>query len=425
MRFYFFAKVRNFVRICFTIVLQICKHLITFRPVVNYRRKDGTYAVRIRVTFARRSRYLATTLVAYPEQLTRSGKIRDAALNAAADNLVRDMRAAAASLNPFALEGRDVDYVCDYIRQRLRGSSFRLDFFEWADEWLAGKAPSTAGVYRTAVNNFARHLGRRSVDINDITKAMLQDYLLHAEGLRKDRSAGANARQLLLLSIIYAAARKRYNDGEVVNIPRQPFDGLDLRLPPSDGEDALDIDTMQRVIDARPADPRQAIALAAFVVSFGTMGANLADMYAARKFSGDVWRYDRLKTHNLRADHAHLEVVIEPRLAYHLSLLTGAGPLWLPALRRGNTFKTAAIAVNKGLRAWADENGVDRFTFYAARHTFATAARGPAGVEKATVDECLAHVGDFDLADIYAQRDWARINEANRRTLDLFSWAVD
>lgn len=399
--------------------------MITFKPVVNYRRRDGTFAVRIRVTYARRSRYLPTTLVAYPEQLTRSGKIRDGALLAAADNLVRQMRTAAASLNPFALEGRDVDFVCDYIRQQLRGSSFRLDFFAFADEWLANKTPSTAGVYRTAVNAFARYLGERRLDVNDITRQLLQDFQRNADGLRPDRSEGANARQLALLGAIFAAARRRYNDGDVVLIPRQPFDGLDLRRPPARGQRALDVQTMQRIIDARPDDRRQAVALAAFVVSFGTMGANFADMYAARKFAGDVWKYERTKTRQRRADRARVEVVVDRRLAYHLSVLAGAGAYWLPALRRGNTIKTAAIAVNRALRAWASANDLPPFSFYAARHTFATTARGVAGIEKATVDEMLAHVGDFALADIYAQRDWARINAANARTLDVFSWAAD
>lgn len=31
---------------------------------------------------------------------------------------------------------------------------------------------------------------------------------------------------------------------------------------------------------------------------------------------------------------------------------------------------------------------------------------------------------DYALADIYAERDWGRINEANRRVLDLFSWGA-
>lgn len=51
----------------------------------------------------------------------------------------------------------------------------------------------------------------------------------------------------------------------------------------------------------------------------------------------------------------------------------------------------------------------------------ATLAR-KAGVEKALVDECLCHVGDFQLTDIYAERDWDLINGANEKVLALFRW---
>ena len=51
----------------------------------------------------------------------------------------------------------------------------------------------------------------------------------------------------------------------------------------------------------------------------------------------------------------------------------------------------------------------------------ATLAR-KAGVEKATVDECLCHIGDFKVTDIYLERDWDLLDRANRRVLALFRW---
>lgn len=395
--------------------------MITFKPCVTYRRRDGTYAVRIRVTFARRSRYLSTTLTAYPEQLTRSGKLRDGALIASADALVRQMREAVAELNPFALEGRDVDWVVGWLRRRLRGSEFRLDFFAFADDFIAGKRAGTGKVYLTAVNAFARYLGKREIDINDITRPLVQGFVRDADGIRPDRSEGANARNARNLSIIFRAARAIYNDGDEVKIPRTPFDGVDLRTPPAQGQKALDIETMQRIISARPDESQQAVALAAFVVSFGTMGANLADLWSAGKVTGDVWKYERTKTRDRRQDKARVVVDIDRRLAYHLSVLMGPGRWWLPALHTKSTYSDDAREINRQLRRWQIRENLPSFTFYAARHSFATIARG-LGIEKATVDECLAHVGDFRIADIYAERDWARINGANRRVLDLFNW---
>ena len=43
-------------------------------------------------------------------------------------------------------------------------------------------------------------------------------------------------------------------------------------------------------------------------------------------------------------------------------------------------------------------------------------------MDKATIDECLAHVGSLRTADIYIEKDWDVINAANRKVLALFSW---
>lgn len=390
--------------------------MITFKPCVTYKRRDGTYQVRIRVTFARKSRYLPTTLTAYPQQLTRSLRLRDPALIASADNLVRSMREAVADLNPFAIEGRSVDWVCDYIKMKMRGASFRLNFFDFGEEWLKSKHPSTAELYGQSLTAFARFLGHRDLDINDI-----DGHLLRRFSATYAKTATAN-RHLSRLGSIFAAARKRYNEGEEVLIPRTPFENLDLRLPAAQGQRSLGVEMMQRIISARPAEQRQAEALAVFVVSFGTMGANFADLWGARKFEGDVWVYERQKTRGRRADRARVEVQIDPRLSYHISVLQDASEWWLGVLHRLG--KDAALdACNRHLKEWARSQGVAEFSTYAARHSFATIGRSQ-GIEKATIDECLAHIGDFKVADIYAERDWGRINDARAKVLDLFSWEV-
>ena len=161
-----------------------------------------------------------------------------------------------------------------------------------------------------------------------------------------------------------------------------------------------------------------------FVVSFLTQGANLADLYRQRDFAGDVWRYNRKKTEHRRADGAEMRVTLQPELSEFVGRLRSAGPRgwWLPALHLlGTNADGCTLLVNRGLRSWCEREGLPPFTFYAARHTWATLARR-IGVEKATVDEALCHVGDFSVADIYAERAWHLHAEANRRVISLFSF---
>lgn len=44
------------------------------------------------------------------------------------------------------------------------------------------------------------------------------------------------------------------------------------------------------------------------------------------------------------------------------------------------------------------------------------------GGEKATIDECLCHVGELRMADIYIESDWSLLDAANRRVIDSLRW---
>lgn len=75
--------------------------------------------------------------------------------------------------------------------------------------------------------------------------------------------------------------------------------------------------------------------------------------------------------------------------------------------------------MNKQLKAWALSKGLEQgFTFYAIRKSWATIARSrPLCLEKATIDECLVHIGDYPVADIYIGRDWELLWEANEKVM--------
>ena len=46
------------------------------------------------------------------------------------------------------------------------------------------------------------------------------------------------------------------------------------------------------------------------------------------------------------------------------------------------------------------------------------------GIEKATIDEMLCHVGDMKMADVYIETDWEIHRRANERIMALFDWGA-
>ena len=228
------------------------------------------------------------------------------------------------------------------------------------------------------------------------------------------------------LAHIFNKAKERFNDEDegVIMIPRNPFSGLKLKHPPSKGQNSLGMELMQRVIEARHPLETVQTALDVFVLSFVLMGVNLADLYEAKR-AGRVWVYHRKKTRTRRADGAEMRVTVPKEARPILSRLqSGPDGWWLPALHKmAGKERYATAKVNKGLARWCEDEGIPVFTFYAARHTWATLARSKARVDKATVDECLCHIGDYKLTDIYLEPDWDLLDEANRKVLALFDWS--
>lgn len=415
--------------------------MITFKAIPSrYKRRDGLRAVSIRVTYDGRVRWLPTTIMCAAADLTRGGNIKSPDIIAKCNELTDRLRREAASLSPYDLEGRDVDWVMKTLTERMRAQDFRLDFFRWADTFLQSKTSGNRAKYETALNAFARYLGRREIDINDITHAMLVSFAEAADSgcklaysrsrgivqTDKPRTGAISPYYLAHLSHIFDAAKDKYNDedGGAVVIPRSPFRKLNMTPPhPTTGQKPLGVDTIQAMIDTPVGHPCRA-ALDVFLASLLLMGANIADLWDTTPPKGGKWVYFRTKTRNRRADHSRIECAILPVLRPIIGRL-GAGSsasVWLPVLKgMGGTASIAGQTVNRGLRRWASERGVEPFTLYAARHSFATLARR-CGVEKATVEDALGHVGDYKMADIYAERDWRLAEDALRRVAALFRW---
>lgn len=415
---------------------------IKMRPAVyaNHRRKDGSYPVKIVVYFKGKERKLPTNIVCQPKHLTRALHLKQDEPLFLAQEQIRIWQDACKDLTTFDLEHRDVDFVVNHIKARLTMEHFRLDFFSFAAEYIAPMKASTRATYVQAVNAFARYLNRDEIDINLITKAMVAEFMQYIEneplmywnkakqelvetkGEKGSRAQGP--RHVMKLARIFEAAKRKYNDedAEKILIPRSPFSNHDLRTAAPQGQKALPVDVIQRLILAKTDSSLIRGSIDAAVVSFGLMGANLADLYEGQEPEGNTWVYRRKKTRDRRADNAEMRVNVPSCIASYVSRLKGKDGVWLGRLQEmcPNPAHISGT-INKGLKQWCEQESIAPFTFYALRKSWATLARRE-GVEKALVDECLAHVGDYDLTDIYAERPWDRINEANRKVLALFDW---
>lgn len=392
----------------------------TFTHEVSpYKRRDGTYLIKYRVTHNRKTLRKPSGIYASASQLTKDRtRIKDQALLDIVNEAVGRLRMEAARV--VGAEFLSASQLWDAIKGReasLRG--FSCDFYAFADTFIASKEKGTQAGYIYALRALRKYTGKDTLDVNAIDKALVNGFRSWIEK-RNGKGCRASSAYLEKLRAIHNAARERYNDDDtgLVRIPRQPFKGT-IPAQPQTRHKALTLTQLRKVIFSTPTTSRGLIARDVFALSFYLIGMNTADLYALRRddLRDGVLTYRRAKTDSRRSDKAEMRVRVEPEAAAIIASYPGAEAL-LSFSERYATFNGFNWSVNKGLKEVGILAGVPDLTTYHARHTWATLARNECGIGKDTVAEALNHAGGT-VTDIYLARDFTRVWEANRAVLDL------
>ena len=197
-------------------------------------RKDGTYAVNIRIIHNREMRRLPTSVYLTKGQLSRDlNTIKDVKSEEIVQTRVMELRARLNEVSHADMMG--IEQLVAIIT-RPTTECFRLDLFDFSEQVTATMTERTAEGYTTALNAVKRFIGTDRLDINDITRAWVhrfRDFLenepaVQGKGMtykKKSRGSRAVSYYLGCIRHLHNQARMTYNDDEggQVFIPRQPF----------------------------------------------------------------------------------------------------------------------------------------------------------------------------------------------------------
>lgn len=399
---------------------------ITFKPIVyaSFRKVDGSYPVRIRVTFDRRSRWISTNICVTSSQLTKGLKIKDASVLDSLDTIIRDLRQSSQRINFFALQEMTVDDVVKFLLQN-NSQSFALDFPEFAKSVIATKGRGAKN-YTSALNALSSFMQSQRYDISTITSSTMtrfEDYLVATYG----RNARCVSLYTSSIAHLHQCARRQFNDEELglVRIGN-PFaryrcpaqrQGTHRNAPPA----IVQIMLLMR----HSLSGRERLGVDAFLISFALMGANAPDIYEMKKSRNDVIIYNRRKTRERRADNAEMRVRVESCVQSLFREYESRDDHLFSFASRYATFENFSRATNIGLSEFAKRLSLSvPLTLYVARHTWATIARSSVcNIDKSVVNDCICHVDSaMRVTDIYAEKDWRVIWNANAKVLNLFSW---
>lgn len=430
----------------------------TFKAAVypGDKKKDGTYNVKIRVTHQRKVRKVSTNLFATDEDLTRNTyKIKSEFLKDQTGAIITRWRKIVSELGVLT-DDMTVDDIIQHIdRREKNGNTFKLDFIKYGREVAGKKSSGTAPHYISALNCLCRYIHTDSIDISQITSTFLENFEAYIRdepvykysrktGIVKTSETKTNGRAVSsymeCIRHIHNEAKKEFNNEDIglINIPWSPFKKYQVKKPPKSKHKAQSVEVIQAIIDLpnyerRDGPPneltRRDLARDCFILSFALAGMNAADLYECVPQQYDskknILTYHRKKTRTRRADEAEMRIRIEPEITvlfekyrdpdgerlfrFHRHYSTSVG--------FNNALRVGLLQVQKAIAA-------EPFVFYAARHSWATIGRSKeVNIDKYTIHEGLNHVDDqMRVTDIYVEKDYRNIWEANAKILSVFNW---
>ena len=404
--------------------------MATFRFYAdNYTREDGLRAVRVRVYHNGSSTALSTPYFVDKTQVTKGGKIKDAAIVDACSELIRNWRNTITNYGS-AIEALDVKELVAMLKQS-KGDGVGLDIVEHIYKVAESKrAAQTRHNYRVVAASLSRYLDGRGLDINQLSHQVLSAY---EEWLRKDgKTPGTILQYMSLIKSAYNTACLWYNDEDAdkIVVTRQPFRRYKMPAVPVVAPRAIDLATLQAIANL-PTEPRfnsqRNLGRDLFMLSFGLGGINYADLYALPydALKGDYIEYKRQKTKHSRADEALYRVYIceevRPLLTRYLDPTRKRLFIFHRRFPAGNFPTKVSCAVKAVEKAVPFER---HYIYYSARHTYATLAYNVAGLDKYTVHELLNHADkEMKITDRYIERDWQRLFDAHAKVVRLVDWS--
>lgn len=417
---------------------------VTFDYVIfpHQKKKDGTNYIRIRVTHQRRSKYLKTNISVEASDITRTGNLKHEGKKDLVLAEIRKRREIVSKMPTRAIEAMSVEGIMNYIEAKLAElEEFRLNFAQYGMQLAQKKKSATMYNYKAAIACLCRFFGYEP-DISEINVRTMRAFeehirtearhahspkLGHSKEIEGNKSQRSAIKYTGIVRAIYKEARREYNDPDL-NIMRIPVDIFEYykvpRQKPSEHRD-IPAEWVQMMIDQRKSlRGRERLGVDVFLLSFGLMGINAADMFlSCEKPKDRIVHYFRAKTTDKRDDRAEMYVRIEDCIKPIYDEYRGISALF-DFSNRYATKASFILAVNSGIRQWIERNKLSDFTFYSARHTWATLGASKAvGIDYALVTEGLCHVDNARKMDsVYIRKDWERVWEANAKVLGLFKW---
>lgn len=411
--------------------------MATFKVIVRKgdRRKDGTWNVKIRVIHKREVKILSTPFYVTQSQITRGYAIKDFSVLDKLDKHLIELRSKVVKLG-FQVNDMNVDELISALESFSNKDIDIIEFMrEYARDLKESHRTNTSDIYNTAITSLYKFNGERPLYSYDLTAQFMYDYFMSIQHLKSNTIRS----YLICLRTMYHAAQLKYNndDAGIINIKHGVFKLI--KLPPQKETDreTLTVSQMQTLIDT-PYTGKWMFDFTKdmFLLSFMCFGINAKDLFFAKKdqYVDGILIYRRQKVVGKLGKESEMKIKVPEPAKVILNKYSGDSEYLIDFEGHERSIMVCRYIHGIFQEAGLEEPGdylsraghkKGKYVFYTNRHTMATLARNECGIDYMTVHKMLNHAtpNAFRTTDVYIQRDFSPLWEANEKLLSLFDWS--
>ncbi|QQT60952.1 site-specific integrase [Sphingobacterium multivorum] len=398
----------------------------------HHKKQDGTFNVKIRITHKGSTVYMDTSIYAGKSDVDTKIRLKKVFIDTYLTSTVNDYRK---KLNAL---GAKVDYMsASDIKEYFSLEDEVIDFIKFADEniqTLINSSRKSTGLRRkTSITFLKRFLNKTQFSIDLITSKLLREFEKYL--FSKEYAVNTVRNTMADIRAIFNEAKEVYNNEElgIVRIHNSPFSkysppespesrkkGLEISKharSKSSGKAEIDlkqiVETIKFIRDVEIENTADSIARDLFMLSFYMCGTNANDFHAYLVDKNiERFGYNRNKTRGKRKDKAFISIKVTEEAK--------------PLVEKYAGYLQERYALPKAINNRLSESfklrlgevfGIPNFTYYHARHFFATLA-GFCGYDDFDIQRALNQKTNT-MAAVYTARDWSKIDEIQRAVLDL------
>ena len=407
--------------------------MTSFKAVVreHHRRKDGRYAVTIRLTHNRKSVYMPTGLYCSVKQISkRAFEIKDPLVIERTNKTIQEYERKLLDIDTLML----LNMTADELRTYLMKGSTGIDYLGYCKKLIEAE-PDKWGALRSALHIIEDEMGYKKMLATDFTAGFLRDFkrTMDSRDMEVRQKDGAiirtgkmktktKAGYLKMVCAAFRRLREEVNTEFNQVIRHDPFIGLEQYKKEVTRRRAMTVEELRTFFSYKDGSPRNMMTRDVMMISFCMCGINVADLWSMTgenydKENGRI-NYERQKTRGARYDNAYSSIRIEPEIEELMKkYMVGDGEK-LFRFYSYPTLSTLDRSLGHGVKEICEKMKLPDMSPYWFRHTWATIARNDCDISKDDIDLCLNHTGNNPMADVYIKPDWSRIDRANRKVLD-------